>query len=75
MSKMMLKMLADMAGITPEEITASVEHFRTVAIEGVGLLERIEASLTRIETHLGTLPPPAAITLEAPQLEGQENGT
>lgn len=68
MSKMMLKMFAEMAGITPEEIAQSVEHFRTVAIQGVGMLERIDTRLDRIEKHLGIEP----LVSDAPQLERQE---
>lgn len=68
MSKMMLKMFAEMAGITPEEIAQSVEHFRTVAIEGVTLLERLDTRLDRIEKHLGIEP----LIPDAPQLERQE---
>ena len=72
MSKMMLKMLAEMAGITPEEITRSIEHFRTVAIQGVGMLERIDERLGRIEIHLGIEPLETGAIENASQLERQE---
>lgn len=75
MSKMMLKMFADMAGITPDEIAQSVEHFRTVAVQGVALLESLQretsanaAALARIEKHLGI----AVVELTAPEMERQE---
>jgi hypothetical protein len=53
MSKMMLKMIADMAGVSPDEIMQNVEQFRTTALEGVQLLQSIDARLAAIENHLG----------------------
>jgi hypothetical protein len=57
MSKMMLKMLADMAGVSPEEIMANVEQFRETALAGVQLLQQIDGRLARIEKALNIEPP------------------
>lgn len=77
MSKLMMKMLADMAGITPDEIAQSVEHFRTVAVQGVALLEKLQeesaanaAALARIEKHLDI----PVVELTAPGSEAEPKG-
>ena len=41
-SNMMLKMLADMAGITPEQLGKEIEGFQTLATESRDALARIE---------------------------------
>lgn len=52
MSKIMVKMMAELAGITPDEIAATIANLQNVALNGVDLLESIDARLTRIESHL-----------------------
>lgn len=66
-----MKMLAEMAGITPEEIQATVADMQALAKSGVGELETISANLklllasnARIEAALNIAPP----------VEGQTNG-
>jgi hypothetical protein len=61
MSKMMLKMLADMAGVSPEEIMQNVEQFRETALAGVQLLQQIDGRLARIEKALNIEPPVTVI--------------
>jgi hypothetical protein len=70
MSKMMIKMVADMAGIKPEDITAAFEQFQTLAATGVETLERLDARLARIEKHLGIEPAP--LFIEGAEIERQE---
>lgn len=67
---MMLKMIADMAGVSPDEIMANVDHFRTTALQGVELLEKINGRLAAIEQRLGIESPDDF----APVIEGQDNG-
>jgi hypothetical protein len=70
MSKMMLKMLADMAGVSPEEIMQNVEQFRETALAGIQLLQEQNERLSRIEQKLG-IETPGPVIDAAPQLEGQ----
>jgi hypothetical protein len=53
MSKMMLKMLADMAGVSPEEIANNISAFQHMATEGIETLQRIDSRLAAIEQKLG----------------------
>jgi hypothetical protein len=53
MSKMMIKMLADMAGISPEQIVENVSAFQKMATSGIETLERIDTRLAAIEQKLG----------------------
>ena len=69
MSKMMLKMLADMAGVSPDEIMENVNQFRETALAGVALLQQIDGRLNRIEQKLGIEPP--AVVIDAPALESE----
>ncbi len=71
MMKMALEMLADKAGVTPEEIIANIEHFRHVALTGIATLERIDTRLSRIEEAMNLPPLPE---IDALQIEGQNNG-
>jgi hypothetical protein len=72
MSKMMLKMLADMAGVSPDEIMQNVEQFRETALAGVQLLQQIDGRLARIERALNIETP--GVIIDAAQLEGQPHG-
>lgn len=72
MSKMMLKMLADMAGVSPDEIMQNVEQFRETALAGVQLLQQIDGRLARIEKALNIEPPAVVIDGAATALERQE---
>lgn len=76
MSKIMVKMLAEMAGITPEQLAENVELFQQHAIAGVQLLEQINNRLAAIENHLGISEPQVFVdesaTLEKRLLEDGE---
>lgn len=61
---LMLKAAASFLGITPEEITGNFEQMRGAALNGVDLLERIDARLSAIEQKLGI-----EITTEIPATE------
>lgn len=69
MSKMMLKMFADMAGIKPEDIVKSFEHFQALAEHGINTLDDINNRLTNIENHLGIRRSTPNLTI----IEGNEN--
>lgn len=71
MSKMMMKMLADMAGITPEQLTESMNAFQQMATQGIETLEKIDARLSAIEQHLGIL---QTVENISPQLERLDHG-
>jgi signal transduction histidine kinase len=66
----MLKALASFLNVTPEEITANFEQLRGTALNGVELLERIDARLSAIEQKLGI----ESVVETAPQLERQTDG-
>lgn len=53
MSKMMLKMLADMAGVSSDDIMATIADFQKMTSEGLNALEQINSRLASIEQHLG----------------------
>lgn len=71
MSKIMLKMLADMAGVSPEQITENIADFQRVATEGLDTLQRIDARLAAIEQKLGI---EQTIENNALETERQDNG-
>lgn len=48
----MLKAIAGFLNVSPEEITENIEQFRHTAMNGVALLEQIDARLKRIEDKL-----------------------
>lgn len=66
----MLKAVASFLNVTPEEITANFEQLRGTALNGVELLERIDARLSAIEQKLGI----ESVVETAPQLERQTDG-
>lgn len=68
--KMLMKLLADMAGITPDEIADNIEQFRTTALAGIQLLADINNRLDRIENHLDIhAPKPPAMISEIEKAE------
>lgn len=50
---MMMKMLADMAGITPEQIQETIADIQSLAKSGVAELEQINKRLAKIENKMG----------------------
>lgn len=57
-----MKMLADMAGISPDDVQKVITDMQQLAAKGVTELETTNKRLSRIEAHLGIVP------------EGLENG-
>lgn len=77
MSKMLLKILADMAGVKPEDIVEGMERFQVLAAKGIETLEEINTRLNNIENHLGisNRTPPQLTLIEANQNDDQGTGT
>jgi len=67
----MLKAVASFLNVTPEEITQNFEQLRNTAVNGVQMLESIDARLCAIEHALGIN---AAVEIPVAQLESQTDG-
>ena len=71
-NKMMLKMLAEFLGTSPEEIAQMIADGHNAIIEGLKLMRHFDARLERIEKKLGINGPIEPVIIDAREKDHDE---